>query len=111
MCNRYGHWKRECPVKKQKEGPTGSSNSSTTTTTRPKEAFIVEDKDADVQRLWEVFQVEGDQKASKTLTWGSNMENDVRNAGSADTHSTGNRQRLWKNSVSPEHGQEGFCQN
>jgi hypothetical protein len=32
-----------------------------------------------------VFQVDKEQKASKTLTWRSNMENDVRNAGFVDT--------------------------
>ena len=103
ICNRFGHWKRECPVKKQKE-----TSASSSTTTRSKEAFLVEDEDADVQRLWEVFQVENEQRASKTVTWGSSMENDVRNTGFADTHSTGNRQRPWKSSVSQGHGQEGL---
>jgi hypothetical protein len=79
---------------------TKKTSASSSATTRSKGAFIVEDKDAEIQRLWEVFQVDKEQKASKTLTWRSNMENDVRNAGFVDTHLTGNRQRPWKNLVS-----------
>lgn len=33
-------------------------------------------------------------EANKTMTWGAELPNDCRNSGNADTHSTGNRQRL-----------------
>lgn len=85
---------------------TKKSLASSSATTGSKGAFIVEDKDAEFQILWEVFQVDKEQKASKTLTWRNNMENDVRNAGFVDTHLTGNRHRPWNNVVSQRRGQE-----
>ena len=103
-CHRFGHWKRECPVRKNKEK---NKERSAASGSGGKEAYIVEDNDPTAQSLWDVFSTDV-KDVAENVTWGESTANDVRNAGSADTHSTGNRQRPWQNLVSPKEQQEGL---
>lgn len=92
LCHRFGHWKRKCPLKKNREG--SSSASSSATTSKAKEVHIIEDEtDAEARRLWDVFMVERDLASEKEVLWEAQMANSVLNAGFADAHATGNRQR------------------
>ena len=93
ICKRLGHWKKECPEK--------ASRSSTTTTKSKhveKEAHATEVMSAEVvqlvtgnaehDRVWQIF----DAKPAKAVNWKSSV--DVQKDGFADSHATGNRQRL-----------------
>lgn len=85
-----GHWKKECPTK----GRSSTSSLATSSKTDKKEVLFVEEDEA-TRKLWEAFYVsEETVEANKTMTWGAELPNDCRNSGNADTHSTGNRQRL-----------------
>lgn len=84
-CKKYGHWKKECPL-------GASGNASTASGSTHKEVMLVEDAGPEVARLWDAFQVE--EEVTKTVHWKDQLPNDVGNAGNADSHSTGNRQRL-----------------
>ena len=66
LCHRFGHWKRKCPLKKNREG--SSSASSSATTSKAKEVHIIEDEtDAEARRLWDVFMVERDLASEKEV--------------------------------------------
>ena len=54
-----------------------------------KEVLFI-DADEKTQELWEAFCATEEQP----VTWGADQQNDVRNIGFADSHSTGNRQRF-----------------
>lgn len=56
-----------------------------------KEVHIVED-DMEAQKMWDVFLIADAEE--KDMSWKKSLPNDAQNSGNADTHSTGNRQRL-----------------
>ena len=87
-CKQFGHWKKECPMKRSSASSTAASSEG-----KGKEVLFIESMDEETRRLWDVFVTE-DSKVTKNVTWSNRQENDVQNSGSADTHSTGNRQRL-----------------
>ena len=87
-CKQFGHWKKECPMKRGSASSTAASSES-----KGKEVLFIESMDEETRRLWDVFMTE-DSKVAKNVTWRDQQENDVQNSGNADTHSTGNRQRL-----------------
>lgn len=81
-CKKFGHWKKECPM--------NASGSGSSQENRSKEVMIVDEEDPAVQKLWEAFLTED---VSKVVSWDAGLQDDVRNSGFADSHSTGNRQR------------------
>ena len=84
-CRKVGRWKKECPMNQS------SARSSTS-----KEVMIIEEDDLVSRQMWESFMTE---EGEKLVQWGADMANDVRNAGFADSHSTGNRQRPGESAV------------
>lgn len=56
--------------------------------------MIVEESD-DVKRMWDIFMTEGTEGSGRSgrTSWDAFGAEDVQNAGFADSHSTGNRQR------------------
>lgn len=85
-CHRYGHWKKECPLKATSSTSTGTSSG--------KEVLIVEENDPRTRHVWEAFMME--ETPESASSWDHNLANDVLNTGNADTHSTGNQQILYQ---------------
>ena len=84
-CHKYGHWKRECPARKQ---------GKTSKTEKPNEAhlsevWIMDDGLSDKRSsdLWESLQ----EKPPMAQSWKTSV--DVQQDGFSDTHATGNQQR------------------
>lgn len=86
-CKQTGHWKRECPAR-----GSGSASSGQGGKVSDKKEVLFVEADEKTKQLWEAFYVTTESE-EKDVTWGSELPNDCRNAGNADTHSTGNRQR------------------
>ena len=107
-CRRQGHWKRECPLlARQGGGGKGgkSASSGGSGAQKPSETHFTENEVGnDVYFADQLETMEMLKKfEAKPIKWGEGQANDVRNAGFADTHSTGNRQR-GKSSVTVVHG-------
>ena len=99
LCKRQGHWKRECPLAARQGGSrtsrTASSSGTASASQKGSEAHYIEnDQGDDVYFADQLETIEMLKKfEAKPIRWGEGQANDVRNAGFADTHSTGNRQR------------------
>ncbi len=90
-CKQLGHWKKECPNRAKSSGQ--SSSDSKKPEVHSAEALVMsEPGNSRHDMMWEMFQTET--LKENNVTWESETSADVRNSGFADTHSTGNRQRL-----------------
>ena len=103
LCKRLGHWKRECPnLQKKGNGKSAGMRASTSASSagRGTEALVIEENDsgsadvylAESAETWQLLE-KFKQRPTKTVTWAGQTAEAVQNAGFADTHATGNRQR------------------
>ena len=109
-CKKIGHWRRECPALQGKGGgKLGRSHrdgSATGSSGKDTEVHVIEENDSggtDVYMAehYETLEILNKfrEKVPKQVAWKEDMANDVGNAGNADTHATGNRQRVESGAI------------
>lgn len=91
LCKKLGHWKRECPSRKGRDQQQAkSSGSNGPAEVHVQEVISLEEEHDGHAEIWEMFR----KKSSKATTWKDQGATGVLNSGFADTHASGNRQRL-----------------